>query len=157
MSSWTKQFALAFRLSQGFSTLRHLLHFYQCICLLMSFYPLIPNFLSNLCISSNLSFSLPSYVLMKSKDLVVGARVFVRRWIKSSFPLCAFPFPVIYSICSWIVLPDPFFYFDGSRLSLILSLSSPAFFFTSFSCFFFWSLLIVFHILFYSHPVLLTK
>ena len=111
MSTWTKQFALAFRLVlQSFSFLRHSLHFYQCICLLI--YHWIPNFLSNLCISSNLSFSprplifsnylkithilslslrLSSYVLMKSSELV-GPRVFARRWTKSSFVTLRFRF-----------------------------------------------------------------
>ena len=56
MSTLTKQFPLAFCLvSLSFSFLRHVLHFYLCIFLLI--YHLIPNFLSNLCISSNLSFS----------------------------------------------------------------------------------------------------
>ena len=87
---------------------------------------------------------------MESKELFVGARVFVRRWIKSSFRHSAFPFsPVRYSICSWIVLPDPSFQFYCSRPSFFLSLSSPAFFSTSSSCIFFWSLIIVVHILFF--------
>ena len=117
MSTWTKQFALAFRLVlQSFSFLRHSLHFYECICLLI--YHWIPNFLSNLCISSNLSFSLRllifsnylnnthththslslslslrlySYVLMKSSELV-RPRVFARRWTKSSFVTLRFRF-----------------------------------------------------------------
>ena len=55
MLTSTKQFAIAFRLvSLSFSFL-HLLYFDLCICLLI--YHWIPNFLSNLCISSNLSFS----------------------------------------------------------------------------------------------------
>ncbi len=63
--------------------------------------------------------SLPSYVLMKSKELVVGARVFVRRWIKSSFRFFRWYAFVLESFYLILLL-----YFYGSLYS-----------FTFFSCF----------------------
>ncbi len=106
MSTRTKQFALAFRLvSQSFSFLRHMPHFYQCICVLI--YHEVPNFLSNLCISSNLSFSpMPlifsnylNYTHTLSLFLSVSLLIVAVNNVK--FRHSAFPFsPVIYNICS---------------------------------------------------------
>jgi len=152
MSTLTKQFPLAFCLvSLSFSFLRHVLHFYLCIFLLI--YHLIPNFLSNLCISSNLSFSSRPLIFSNYLNYTHTLSLFLSVSLffcadeesrtcwspricsavnKFKFRHSAFPFsPVMFNICSWTVPPDPSPYFYCSLPSLILSLSSPSFFSTS--------------------------